>query len=131
MNTPNRERLPTDRRSVVHKLKIDGHKAYMTVGFYPDGRPGELFVTLGKDGSTMAGMMKTISILTSICLQHGISIEYLRSKFEGMKFEPSGLTTNPEIPEATSIPDYIFRWIDENAKKVKPNDRTEPQERTL
>ena len=117
MSTLNRERLPENRQSLVHKLNIDGHKAYMIVGFYPDGRPGELFVTMGKDGSTVGGLMKTISLLTSICLQHGISTEYLRKKFDGMRFSPSGNTTNPNIPEATSIPDYIFKWIDMNQTK--------------
>lgn len=114
MNTeqhPLRERLPTDRHSVVHKFKINGHKAYMIVGFYPDKRPGELFIHCDCGGSTMNGLLSTISILTSIALQHGISIDYLLSKFEGMKFEPSGLTANPEMPEASSFPDYIFRWI--------------------
>lgn len=103
----------------MHKMLVGGHKAYLIVGLYDDGSPGEIFVTMGKDGSTVGGLMKCISILTSVCLQNGISMEYLRGRFEGMRFEPRGTTTNSDIPTAESIVDYIFRWIELEVNKRK------------
>jgi ribonucleoside-diphosphate reductase alpha chain len=119
--TPERERLPTTRTGFTGKLKIGDYKMYVNIGLYEDGRPGEVFITAAKDGSTLSGLLKTVSILTSVALQHGISIDYLRTKFEGMKFEPSGYTGNAEIPQVESIVDYVFRWIAVEAEKRKKN----------
>lgn len=120
MNHPStRERLPTDRTGITHKFKLGGHKIYLTVGLYPDGRPAEIFCHFDKSGSTVNGLLQAISLLTSVALQHGISLEYLKGKFEGVRFEPNGMTSNADIQEASSIVDYIFRWIDIELKKRK------------
>ena len=106
-----RERLPDTRNSVVHKFNINGHKGYIIVGLYEDGRPGELFVEIAKEGSTVGGMCDTIGILTSMALQHGVSLETLARKFRATSFEPCGGTTNSEIPITSSLADYIFTWM--------------------
>ena len=108
---PRRERLPDTRRSITHKFSIAGYEGYITVGFYDDGRPGELFINMAKEGSTIGGLMDTIGVLTSIALQYGVPLEALVRKFEHVRFEPSGFTENPDIPYAKSIVDYIFRWL--------------------
>ena len=108
---PKRERLPDARESVTHKFQVDGHEGYMTVGLYPDGRPGELFVKMAKQGSTISGLVDTIGVLTSLALQYGVPVEALAGKFEYMRFEPSGWTPNEEIHRAHSLVDYIFRWL--------------------
>jgi ribonucleoside-diphosphate reductase alpha chain len=108
---PTRHRLPDTRRSVTHKLSIDGHEGYITVGLYEDGSPGELFIKMGKQGSTMSGLADTIGILTSLALQYGIPVDALARKLENMRFEPSGWTKNGEIRQAHSVVDYIFRWL--------------------
>lgn len=108
---PLRERLPDTRRSVTHKFSINGHEGYITVGLYEDGRPGELFIKTAKEGSTLSGLFDTIGILTSLALQYGVPVERLATKFAHMQFEPSGWTKNPDIRDATSIVDYIFRWM--------------------
>ncbi|MFA5152174.1 MAG: hypothetical protein WC554_06445 [Clostridia bacterium] len=106
-----REKLPDTRNSVVHKFNINGYKGYMIVGMYDDGRPGELFVEIAKEGSTVGGLCDTIGILTSMALQHGVSLETLVRKFRGTSFEPCGGTTNREIPITSSLADYIFTWM--------------------
>ena len=106
-----RERLPATRNSVTHKFDISGHEGYIVVGLYHDGRPGELFLTMGKEGSTLGGLLDAIGILTSVSLQYGVPIEALVRKFSHCRFEPSGWTKNPDIRQATSIVDYIFRWL--------------------
>ncbi len=111
---PRRERLPDTRRSVTHKFSIAGHEGYITVGFYEDGRPGEIFISMAKEGSTIGGLMDTIGILTSIALQYGVPLDALVRKFEHVRFEPSGFTENRDIPYAKSIVDYIFRWLGMN-----------------
>jgi ribonucleoside-diphosphate reductase alpha chain len=108
---PVRDRLPDTRDSITHKFSISGHEGYFTVGLYDDGRPGELFIKMAKQGSTMSGLMDTIGVLTSLALQYGVPVETLARKFEQMRFEPSGTTHNPEIRHATSVVDYVFRWV--------------------
>jgi len=107
----NREHLPDTRDSINHKFDIGGVEGYIIVGLYPDRRPGELFVNIQKEGSTVGGLMDSIGILTSIALQYGVPLENLVKKFEHQRFEPSGLTTNPEIRMASSIVDYVFRFL--------------------
>ena len=108
---PSRRRLPDTRNSITHKFNISGHEGYITVGLYDDESPGELFLVIAKEGSTLRGMMDTVAVLTSLALQYGVPVEDLARKFEHSQFEPSGDTTNPEIRIASSITDYIFRWI--------------------
>jgi ribonucleotide reductase alpha subunit len=108
---PRRERLPDTRRSVTHKFDIQGHEGYVTVGFYPDGRPGELFVTMAKEGSTIGGLMDAWATAISIGLQYGVPLDVIVAKFEHSRFEPSGFTQNPDIRMAKSLTDYIARWL--------------------
>ena len=111
-NTTSRVNLPDTRKSITHKFFINGHEGYMTVGLFNNGTPGELFIRMAKEGSTIGGLMDAIGILTSMCLQHGMTVEKLREKFEHGRFEPSGFTHCKEIGDASSITDYIFRWMD-------------------
>jgi ribonucleoside-diphosphate reductase alpha chain len=116
---PMRKRLPDERRSITHKFVIGGvHEGYFTVGLYEDGKPGEIFITMAKQGSTISGLMDTIATMTSIMLQYGVPIEVLVNKFSHMRFEPSGFTKNPDIKIAKSVVDYIFRWL--GLKFMKP-----------
>jgi len=108
---PLRRRLPETREAVTHKFDIAGHEGYMTVGLFKDGQPGELFITMAKEGSTIGGLMDSIGTLTSIALQYGVPLETLVRKFAHQRFEPSGFTKNPEIRNASSITDYVFRWL--------------------
>lgn len=109
---PVRRRLPDSRQAVTHKFSIAGHEGYMTVGMFEDGSPGELFVTMAKEGSTIGGLMDTIGTLTSLSLQYGVNVETLAKKFSHQRFEPSGFTGNPEIRNASSVIDYVFRWME-------------------
>jgi ribonucleoside-diphosphate reductase alpha chain len=106
-----RRRMPETRMSLTHKFEIAGHEGYITVGLYPDGQPGELFVQMSKEGSTIGGLMDTVATLTSIALQNGVPLEQMVSKFAFQRFEPSGFTANPDIRSATSITDYVYRWL--------------------
>ncbi len=106
-----RLRLPDTRKSITHKFDISGHEGYLTVGLYDDGRPGEVFIKVAKQGSTVRGLMDAVGVLTSLALQSGVSVETLAKKFEYSRFEPSGWTTNRDIGHARSIIDYIFRWL--------------------
>lgn len=106
-----RERLPETRRSLTHKFSVAGHEGYITVGLYNDGRPGELFVTMAKEGSTVGGLMDVLGTETSLCLQYGVPLEVLVNKFAHVRFEPSGWSKNQDIPIAKSVVDYIFRWL--------------------
>jgi len=108
---PLRRRLPDTRTAVTHKFDIAGHEGYMTVGLFEDGQPGELFITMAKEGSTIGGLMDSIGTLTSIALQYGVPLETLVKKFAHQRFEPSGFTKNPDIRNAASITDYVFRWL--------------------
>ncbi|MDD2708782.1 MAG: vitamin B12-dependent ribonucleotide reductase [Verrucomicrobiae bacterium] len=108
---PIRRRMPDTRQSITHKFDIAGHEGYLTVGLFEANQPGELFVTMAKEGSTIGGLMDTIGTLVSMALQYGVPIDALIKKFAHSRFEPSGFTKNPDIPMAKSIPDYIFRWL--------------------
>ncbi len=108
---PRRRRLPDERRSITHKFSIGGHKGYIIVGLYDDGSPGELFLTMHKEGSVISGLMDAFATTVSISLQHGVPLKMLVNKFAHMRFEPSGFTNNPNIKIAKSIVDYIFRWM--------------------
>jgi ribonucleoside-diphosphate reductase alpha chain len=111
LDQPVRHRMPDTRTSLTHKFEIAGHEGYITVGLYEDGQPGELFITMSKEGSTIGGLMDTVGTLTSIALQYGVPLESLVKKFAYQRFEPSGFTKNPDIRHATSITDYVFRWL--------------------
>ena len=106
-----RRKLPDERRSITHKFDIQGHEGYITVGVYPDGTPGEIFLVMSKEGSTISGLMDAFATSISLALQYGVPLEVLVKKFAHTRFEPSGFTKNPEIPIAKSITDYIFRWL--------------------
>jgi ribonucleoside-diphosphate reductase alpha chain len=108
---PLRRRLPETRKAVTHKFDIAGHEGYLTVGLFENDRPGELFITMSKEGSTIGGLMDSIGTLTSMALQYGVPLEALVKKFAHQRFEPSGFTKNPEIRNASSITDYVFRWL--------------------
>ena len=110
-NRPVRHRMPETRVSLTHKFDIAGHEGYLTVGLYEDGQPGEIFIQMSKEGSTIGGLMDTVATLTSIALQYGVPLESLLKKFAYQRFEPSGFTKNPDIRNATSITDYVFRWL--------------------
>ncbi|MEY2527103.1 MAG: ribonucleoside-diphosphate reductase alpha chain [Verrucomicrobiota bacterium] len=111
LDQPIRHRMPDTRMSLTHRFEIAGHEGYITVGLYEDGMPGELFITMSKEGSTIGGLMDTVGTLTSIALQYGVPLESLAKKFAYQRFEPSGFTKNPDIRNATSITDYVFRWL--------------------
>ena len=108
---PARRRLPDTRASLTHKFTIEGHEGYITVGLFEDGTPGELFVTMAKEGSTLSGMMDSFATSISLLFQYGVPLVHLVEKFGHMRFEPSGWTGNPEIGFAKSIVDYVFRWL--------------------
>jgi len=122
---PQRVRLPDERKAVTHKFSIAGHEGYLTVGLYPNGKPGEMFIAMAKEGSVVSGLMDSFATAVSIMLQYGVPLKVLVKKFSHVRFEPSGVTTNPDIPLAKSVMDYIFRWMelkfgdkDENAEDV-------------
>jgi ribonucleoside-diphosphate reductase alpha chain len=108
---PMRRRLPDTRRSVTHHFNVAGHEGYLTVGMYDDGSPGELFITMSKEGSTIGGLMDSLGTAISVALQYGVPIESLVNKFAHQRFEPMGMSTNRDIPFAKSLVDYIFRWM--------------------
>jgi ribonucleoside-diphosphate reductase alpha chain len=108
---PQRRRLPDERMSVTHKFSVAGHEGYITVGMYDDGAPGEVFITISKEGSVVSGMMDAFATAISLNLQYGVPLEVLVKKYSHMRFEPSGFTNNKQIPIAKSIVDYIFRWM--------------------
>ena len=108
---PVRRKLPDERRSITHKFSIGGHEGYITVGMYDDGLPGEIFITMAKEGSTISGLMDAFATAVSFNLQYGVPLKFLVDKFAHVRFEPSGWTGNQTIPYAKSIMDYIFRWL--------------------
>jgi ribonucleoside-diphosphate reductase alpha chain len=108
---PLRRRLPDTRNAITHKFDVAGHEGYITVGLYEDGAPGEVFITMAKEGSTIGGLMDCIATLVSVSLQYGVPVSSLVRKFEHVRFEPNGMTRNQDIPMAKSIVDYIFRWL--------------------
>src|SRR3989441_2674767 len=117
-----RRRLPDERKSITHKFDIQGHEGYLTVGMFEDGQPGELFVTMAKEGSTISGLMDAFATQTSYALQFGVPLKFMVDKFSHMRFEPSGFTKNKEIPIAKSIVDYIFRWMASHFMSVEDQD---------
>ncbi len=117
-----RRKLPDERKAVTHKFDIGGHEGYLTVGLYEDGMPGELFVTMAKEGSTISGLMDAFATQTSYALQFGVPLKFMVDKFSHMRFEPSGFTKNREIPIAKSIVDYIFRWMASHFLPVEEQD---------
>src|SRR5207244_5336654 len=108
---PRRERLDDTRNSVTHKFNVGGHEGYINVGMYPDGRPGELFITMAKEGSTVGGMMDAFGTAISMSLQYGVALEDRVKKFSHMRLERLGYTTNPEIRIRKGMVEYIFRWL--------------------
>jgi ribonucleoside-diphosphate reductase alpha chain len=109
---PNRRRLPDERPSVTHKFRVGEQEGYITVGLFEDGTPGEVFITISKEGSTIRGLMDSVAVLTSLALQYGVPLDDLVRKFRGVHFEPQGFTDNPDVPQANSIIDYVFRWLE-------------------
>ena len=108
---PRRHRLPDERTSITHKFDIAGHEGYITVGLYEDGQPGELFLTMAKEGSTISGFADAFAQAISYALQYGVPLQDLVDKFSHVRFEPAGMTKNPDVRFAKSIVDYIFRWM--------------------
>src|SRR6476469_5823325 len=108
---PVRRRLPDERRAITHKFDIAGHEGYVTVGLFEDGQPGELFLTMAKEGSTISGFADAFAQAISYALQYGVPLQDLVDKFSHVRFEPSGMTKNPDVRFAKSIVDYIFRWM--------------------
>src|SRR5581483_4964970 len=108
---PIRRRLPDEREAITHKFSIAGHEGYITVGKFEDGTPGELFITMSKEGSTVSGLMDSFATGISLALQYGVPLKVLVNKFSHSRYEPSGITNNPEVRFAKSITDYIFRWL--------------------
>ena len=110
-SSPRRERLPDTRQSITHKFSIDGHEGYLNVGLYENGKPGELFITMAKEGSTIGGLMDSFGTAVSMSLQYGVPLEVLVNKFSHTRFEPMGFSQNSDIRYAKSVVDYIFRWL--------------------
>ncbi len=133
---PYRRHLPDERQSVTHKFRVGEQEGYVTVGLYEEGQPGEIFVNISKEGSTIRGLMDSVAVLTSVALQYGVPLRNLVEKFRGVHFEPAGMTSNAAIPVATSIVDYIFRWFElrflagrvstEASDSKRPSRRTSP-----
>ena len=121
---PYRRKLPDERRAITHKFAVGAHEGYLTVGLYDEGPPGEIFITMAKEGSTVSGLMDSFATAVSLALQYGVPLKVLCDKFSHMRFEPSGWTNNLKIRFAKSIMDYIFRWM---AYKFLPED-AQPQE---
>lgn len=107
-----RSSLPPTRESVTHKFSVLRHEGYLTIGLYPDGRPGEIFIKMAKEGSTMSGFCQAFCRAFSLSLQFGLSVEEAVVRFKGMRFEPMGATSNPDIPECSSIVDYVARYLE-------------------
>lgn len=131
---PGRQRLSQDRISITHKFEVAGHEGYLTVGYYDDGEPGEIFIRMAKEGSTISGLMDSFATAVSLALQHGVPLKLFCDKFSHSRFEPSGFTNNQDIPMASSLMDYIFRWLamqhletDQHpiGRKLSPLHRTE------
>ena len=121
---PYRHKLSDERRAFTHKFAVGQHEGYLTVGLYEDGQPGEIFITMAKEGSTVSGLMDSFATAVSLALQYGVPLKVLCDKFSHTRFEPSGWTHHPEIRYAKSVMDYIFRWL---AWKFLPRD-AQPRE---
>ncbi len=107
-----RELLPTTRTSITHKFAVMGHEGYLTIGLFEDGRPGEIFIKISKEGSTLSGLVQAYCRAFSLALQYGLPVEESIKRFKGMRFEPLGHTSNPDIPECSSIIDYVARYLE-------------------
>ncbi len=107
-----RHTLPPTRASLTHKFSVGGHEGYLTIGLHEDGRPGELFLKISKEGSTVSGLCQAFCRAFSLAMQYGLPVEDAVLRFKGMRFEPQGMTSNPDIPEASSIVDYIARFLE-------------------
>src|SRR6185369_9643691 len=116
---PVRRHLPVERHSITHKFSVAGHEGYLTIGMYEDGTPGEIFIVMAKEGSTLSGVMDSFATTCSMALQYGVPLKVLVDKFSHTRFEPSGFTSNPQVPYAKSVMDYIFRYL---ASKFLPAD---------
>ncbi|MEN6387103.1 MAG: vitamin B12-dependent ribonucleotide reductase, partial [Phycisphaerales bacterium] len=132
---PYRRRLAETRKSITHKFSVAGHEGYLTVGLYDDGQPGELFITMAKEGSTVGGLMDVVGTCVSMALQYGVPLVTLVDKFRHARFEPAGMTSNKNIPFAKSLIDYIFCWmgcqfIHGYAEKNTPNRDNVPENKT-
>lgn len=112
MRNVHREYLPTTRRSVTHKFQVGGFEGYLTIGLFETGEPGEIFIKIAKEGSTLSGMVQAFCRSFSLALQYGLALEDAVSRFKGMRFDPMGPTGNPAIPEAMSIIDYVARYLE-------------------
>jgi ribonucleoside-diphosphate reductase alpha chain len=123
---PLRRKLPDERQSITHKFSVAGHEGYITVGMYEDGAPGEIFLTMSKEGSTISGLMDAFATAISLALQYGVPLQTLVDKFAHTRFEPSGYTNNPDIRFAKSIMDYIFRWLGVKFLKREPQPENPP-----
>ncbi|CAG0960668.1 Vitamin B12-dependent ribonucleotide reductase [Phycisphaerales bacterium] len=115
-----RQSLPVTRESITHKFAIERHEGYLTIGLYPDGKPGEIFIKMAKEGSTISGMCQAFCRAFSLALQFGLSVEEAVKRFKGMRFEPMGFTSNPDIPECSSIVDYVARYLELNFGGLPP-----------
>jgi ribonucleoside-diphosphate reductase alpha chain len=120
-----RRKLPDERRSLTHKFSVGGHEGYIHVGLYDSGEPGEIFIRMAKEGSTISGLMDSFATAVSLALQHGVPLRLLVDKFSRMRFEPSGFTGNPELPRATSVMDYLFRWLGAKFLRLESDEGTE------
>jgi ribonucleoside-diphosphate reductase alpha chain len=125
---PYRRKLPDERQSITHKFSIAGHEGYVTVGLYEDGTPGEIFLTMSKEGSSISGLMDSFATSVSLALQYGVPLQVLVRKFSHARFEPSGWTGNRDIPHAKSVMDYIFRWL---ALKFLPAEALPAEEKSM
>ena len=120
---PLRKRLPSERTALTHRFEVGGHEGYITVGLYEDGTPGEIFLRMAKEGSTVSGLMDSFATAVSLALQYGVPLQALVDKFSHTRFDPQGFTKNPEIPIAKSVMDYIFRWLASRFLSIEERDR--------
>lgn len=129
---PLRRRLPDERKAIIHHFSVGGHEGYLMVGLYDDGQPGEIFIRMAKEGSTIAGLMDSFGIAVSLALQFGVSLKVLCGKFSHTRFEPSGWSGNPKIGYAKSLMDYLFRWMAwKFLQEDTPPSSAEPEIRNL
>jgi hypothetical protein len=125
--TNTRHALPATRHSMTHKFMIGGHEGYLTVGLFEDGTPGEIFIKMSKEGSTLSGLIQGFCRAFSLAIQYGLPVRDACDRFRGMRFEPSGMTNNPQIPESSSILDYVARYLE--TQYCQPCDRGEARGR--
>lgn len=111
--------MPSTRQSMTHKFSIAGHEGYLTIGLFDDGRPGEVFIKISKEGSTMSGLIQGFCRAFSLALQYGLTVDDAVDRFRGMRFDPMGPTSNPDIPEVSSILDYVARYLELNFSEVR------------